>query len=139
MDKTIHPTINHANSPLLAKADSDSDSISSSEPNGTGTSGNLWRSTLENQARFVSEYTNDVLAQMARNRLLVANQLKQMSAHSERMVSLMAHTACRTLAIATHARRKNCDRRIFSLPLPDERRFENQTDRRKFMSGDEPL
>ena len=128
MDKAIPYVINHVNGTLQADTEADS----GTEQNG---SGDLWRSTLENQALFVSEYTNVVLAQIARNRLLMANQTKQIAAISERILCLMAHTLCRALAIATHARRKNCDRRVFPLPLPSERRYETQTDRRKFMPG----
>ncbi len=131
MNKTIPPTINLTHNNPFADAGAQApDSLNSAE---------LWRSTLENQARFFNECTNDVLVQMTRNRLLMANQLKQMSAHGERIMSLMAHTACRALAIATHARQKSCDRRVFNLPLPDERRFDKQIDRRKFMSANEQL
>ncbi len=117
MDKTTPPRSNHSNHKL---------------PD------DLWRSTLEIQANLLGECTKSVLTQLARNRLLVSNQLKQMSAQTERLISAMAHISCRSVAIATNARRKDCERRVFPLPLPSDRRFETQMDRRQYRSNYAP-
>lgn len=135
MENTASPLLNPFNHTQYAEPDS----MTHTRLPGSLSLSDLWRSTLENQACFISNCADDMLVQLARNRLLMANQLKQISAHSERMITLMAHTACRALAIATQARKKDCDRRVFSLPLPGERRVESLMDRRKCLSGNNHL
>ncbi len=127
MDKTIPPWIDQQNNDRRANA---AFNLGAELP-APGKSNDLWRSNLENQARFISECTNGLLAQLTRNRQLMSNQFKYMSTQIEHITAIMAHAACRTIAIATNARQECGERRVFRLPLPTERRFENQMDRRK--------
>lgn len=129
MIKTMPHPINFANSDPTDT--SDTDEVLSDPVNGV----NLWRRTMESQARFFSECADSALLQLARNRLLMAEQLKHVSAHTERMVSLLTHAACRSVAIAARVRRERGDRRVLPLPLPSDRRFEVEHDRRTLMIG----
>lgn len=99
----------------------------------------LWQSTLENQACYISEFTNSVLAQMVRSRELMAEQVKQVSEYTEHVILTMANTACRAAAIALHARSECHDRRVLPLRTPANRRFETEFDRRLFTSSDKKV
>lgn len=92
--------------------------------------GYLWQTTLTIQTRFLTEYTNCLLSHLAKNQALVAEQMKRISSRGEQVASLMAHAAIRSLAIATHARHEEHDRRVFPLNLPRDRRSEVREDRR---------
>lgn len=135
MEKNIHQMINHSNSNPLA----DARSVGDIEFSDASILGDFWRTTLENQVRYASECMNDVVMQMTRNYLMMANQLRQTSTHTERIIQLMAFAICRTLAITMQVRQETCDRRVFSLSLPEERRLKIQMDRRKFISGEEHI
>lgn len=135
MEKNIHQTINHSNSNQLA----DSGSVGSHDTSDSSILGDFWRAMLEIQAQYVTDCTNDVVIQITRNHSMMASQLRQASIHTERILRLMAYTICRTLAITLHVRQETCDRRVFSLSLPEERRLEIQMDRRKFVSSHEYL
>lgn len=126
MNKIVDPLINLASNNLRAVSEvvAEAPRIDPVRLNG------LWRSTLENQARFVSECTDCLLYQMSRNRLLMSAQMQKMSATTEHVTSLVSHAAVRALAIATNARHINRDRRVFSLPRPAERRLHAVPDRR---------
>lgn len=126
MNRIVDPLINLANNNLRAV----SEVIAGSPRIDPARLTDLWRSTLENQARFVSECTDCLLYQMSRNRLLMRTQMQKMSATTEHVTSLVSHAAVRTLAIATNARHINRDRRVFSLPRPAERRLHAVPDRR---------
>jgi hypothetical protein len=91
----------------------------------------LWRHILENQARFVERFTDELLGVMALNRRLLFGQMAKLSVHGEHVATQLAHTAVRAVAIATQARREKRDRRIFPLPLPAERRDGPRADRRQ--------
>jgi len=137
MNKIVDPLINLASNNLQAVSEvvAGAPRIDPVRLNG------LWRSTLENQARFVSECTDCLLYQMSRNRLLISNQMKRMSASTEHLTAVISHAAVRSLAIATNARHIDRDRRVFSLPLPRpaERRFHVVPDRRLAASGPAPI
>lgn len=127
MYKIIDPLINLANNNLQAV----SEVVTDAPEMALSTLGRLWCSAMENQARFVSEFTDCMLFQMSRNRSLMSDQMKKMSATTEHVTLLVSHATVRSLAIATNARHINRDRRVFSLPLPNERRLHVVTDRRQ--------
>lgn len=127
MNKIVDPLINLAHHNLQAVSE-----VVAGVPADPARLGGLWRSTLEYQARFVSECTDCLLYQMSRNRILMSVHLQRMSATTEHMTSLISHAAVRALAIATNPRHISRDRRVFSLPLPrpTERRLHVVRDRR---------
>ncbi len=101
-----------------------------SSANNRAGQGNLFRTSLQIQARLLSEYSDCMLSQIAKNQALIAEQMKKMSARTEHVTSLMAHATVRAIAIAAQARREECDRRVFPLPLPRDRRSGVREDRR---------
>lgn len=132
MYQTIAPLINLANHNLQAV----SQTVFAGKPPDPGMLSDLWRSTMANQARFINEYTDGVLIELVRNRLLMAKQMEKLSAHAEYLTTQMAHAAVRAVAIAAQVRDARRDRRVLPLPLPGERRLAVQTDRRKSLNGD---
>ena len=90
----------------------------------------FWRDTMNNQARFVSECTQGWMQVLARQRALLDGQWSQLSDGAERVAAEMARTTARAVGIATQARRGKRDRRIFSVPLPVDRRIAPRSDRR---------
>jgi hypothetical protein len=133
MNKSSQPFINLAHNAEWANADTDF----GVEPTEVCKLGRLWQSTLENQACFISEYTNSVLSQLVRTRQLMTEQVKQVSEYTEHVILTMTNTACRAVAIALHARRDCHDRRVFPLHMPANRRFETECDRRISISNGE--
>lgn len=133
MNQSSQSFIDLANNTQWASSDVDF----GTEPTETCKLGQLWQSTLENQACFISDYTNSALAQMVRNRQLVTDQVKQISDYTEHVILTMTNAACRSVAIALHARRECHDRRVLPLHTPANRRFEKQFDRRISISDSE--
>lgn len=134
MNKIVDPLINLAHNNLQAVSE-----VVAGAPVDPVKLGGLWRTTLENQARFVNECTDCLLYQMSRNRILMSVHLRRMSATTEHVASLLSHATVRALAIATNPRHLDRDRRVFSLPLPRpaERRLHVVRDRRLAAPGPE--
>jgi hypothetical protein len=110
--------------------DNKTDHLPRSSPNKRTRQGNLWHTSLEIQARLFREYSDCMLSQIAKNQALIAEQMEKMSARTEHVTSLMAHAAVRAVAIAAQARREDRDRRVLTLPLPQDRRSGAREDRR---------
>jgi hypothetical protein len=127
MPKTNDPLITPArNNPPAA-----SSVVDGAQLDMRGALAGWWRSVMENNARLITESTDCLLVQLSQNQQLVSEQLHRISATTERVASLMSHAAIRAVAIATKARNKESDRRVFTLPLPTERRLNAMMDRRK--------
>lgn len=90
----------------------------------------LWRDARRDQAQFVTEWTDNCLQFLARQRQLNDGQFNRISQETERVAVELARTTARAVGIATQARRSRRDRRIFSLPLPEDRRAAAPGDRR---------
>lgn len=89
----------------------------------------FWHSSLENHIHFLNESTQELLKTLAHARIIMTGHMAKLSKRSEHVASELAHSTVRALAIASHVRREECDRRVFSLPLPGGSRLED--DRRR--------
>lgn len=89
-----------------------------------------WHATMNNNAQFATDYTTNLLALMARQRVLLDGHMENFGRGTEHVASELTHAAVRAVAIATRARRNGNDRRVFPLPLPQERRQGFGVDRR---------
>lgn len=127
MQKIVDPRIDPANRSRKAVSSLDD----GTQPDDRSVFTNFWCSVMDNNARMVSGMTDCLLLQLSQNRQLLAEQLQMMSTINERTTSLMSHATVRAVAIATKAREKHNDRRVFTLPLPNERRLQAMIDRRK--------
>jgi hypothetical protein len=95
----------------------------------------FWRESIENQAQFTEDCIQGWMKVLARQRTLVDGQFSRLSDDAERVAAEVARTAVRAVGIATQARRGKRDRRIFSLPLPVDRRQSVRADRRGLLPG----
>lgn len=107
------------------------------EPEGAGRDrlAEFWRESIDNQAEFTEACIQGWMRVLARQRSLLDGQLARFSDEAERVAAEVARTAVRAVGIATHARRGKRDRRIFSLPLPVDRRQAAGADRRGLLPG----
>lgn len=126
MYKIINPFINLAQGYLA----SCSRFVVASGRASKGQFSELWQSTLASQVQFVNEYTQGVLDSAAQIRKLMNGHVEKLHHGSERVLTELAYSGVRAVAIATQARREKPDRRVFSLPLPTERRGADPVDRR---------
>lgn len=122
MYKIVNPFINLANASLAAL----SNFMLTSEDSLEQKTAALWQASLENQARFVNEYTKELLATLAQSRQLMTGHMETLHQRTEHVATQLAHSTVRAVAIATQARREKRDRRVFPLPLPGERRTTGQ-------------
>lgn len=113
MYNILTPCIQLANANLLALS-------SLFQPPGEepGNLAEFWRSSLASQMYLMHESTREVLAALAQSRTLMSGCADKFSRRAEDVASQLAHTAVRSVAIATQVRREKCDRRVFPLPLP---------------------
>jgi len=123
--KLIHPFINFAHASVITFSD-----FLLAGSRGDDSAKLLWQSALENQARFINEYTDALLDTLAQSRETVNGQVDKLHKRSEHVATQLAHSTVRAVAIATQARREKRDRRLFPLPLPAERRVARGGDRR---------
>lgn len=126
MYKIVNPFINLANASLAALSHFMLTSGDSLERKAN----TLWQASLENQARFVNEYTRELLDALAQGRQSMTGHMEILHQRTEHVASQLAHSTVRAMAIATQARREKRDRRVFPLPLPGERRTGEDEDRR---------
>lgn len=126
MFKIINPFINFT----YASLNSFADFMSASSRGDADPAKLLWQSALENQARFINEYTEALLDVLARNRERVSGEVDKLHIRGQHVATQLAHSTVRAVAIATQARREKRDRRLFPLPLPGERRAARGGDRR---------
>lgn len=90
----------------------------------------LWQATVNDHAQFTSDCTQGWVNLLSYQRTLLDGHLEQLSDRAERVASELARTTERAVGIATHARRGQLDRRIFSVALPIDRRAGPRGDRR---------
>ncbi|MGE5469647.1 MAG: hypothetical protein ACM3X0_02490 [Bacteroidota bacterium] len=128
MDKIIQPFINLANANMVALVRCFQSSMEFPGQQQAGQQ--LWRSSMENQASFVREYSRELFAFMTRNQSRMSREMEKLSEHSRHVARQMTHGAVRAMAIAAQARQERAERRVFTLPLRNERRTGANDDRR---------
>lgn len=82
----------------------------------------FWRESVASRQDFVREYTEGMIELLEMQRTLAIGQFDRISRDTERVAAELARNTERSMAIATQARRHAVDRRVFPLPLPDDRR-----------------
>ena len=121
----MNPYLQFANANALAFS---SFLISSEEPAQNKLS-ELWQHSMEKQLHLLNESTQACLKLLAETRVIMTGQAARLAKQAEHAASHLAHSAVRAVAIASHSRKEQRDRRVFPLPLPNGQRRDD--DRRQ--------